>query len=284
MARLFDSAKSIAKIALQSRRPSILKDRRRRERPLLVMGNGPSLAEMAATQGEAWRGMDKIAVNFAASAPQYAELKPEYYILADPLLFTEGKIESVDAFWTDILRTSWPMTLLVPARQAGAAKRRVASNACISVRTYNPVGVGGWQWLQRLAYDKALGMPRPRNVLIPAIMAGIALGYKQIYLAGADHSWLKNISVNADNQVVSVFEHFYKESDHEARRVEQLATKSRLHEFLQSLAVAFGSYHDIARYAAGAGVEIVNATPGSYIDAFPRAPRLPLPPQSKNRD
>lgn len=270
MSSVSESLKSIAKIALQSRRPTILKDRCRRDKALLVMGNGPSLAGMVDNQADAWRSMDKMAVNFAASAPQFFTLKPEYYILADPLLFSEGKIESVDAFWTDILRTSWPMTMLVPARQLGAAKKRVAANGHISVRSYNPVGVTGWQWLQDLAYGSALGMPRPRNVLIPAIMAGIALGYNKIYLAGTDHSWLKNISVNADNQVVSTFEHFYKESEHEARRVEKLATKSRLHEFLESLAVAFGSYHAIARYAAKAGVEVVNATPGSYIDAFPR--------------
>lgn len=275
MARAFDSLKSIAKLALQSRRPTILRDRCRRDKPLLVMGNGPSLADMVADQADSWRRMDKLAVNFAASAPQFHELKPEYYILADPLLFTHGQVEAVDAFWTDILRASWPMTLLVPASQFKAAKRLVASNEHIAVRSYNPVGVTGWRWLEDRAFASAMGMPRPRNVLIPAIMAGIALGYTTIYLAGADHSWLKNISVNDSNQVVSTFEHFYTESEHEARRVEKLATKSRLHEFLQSLAIAFSGYHAIARFAAKAGVSIINVTPASYIDAFPRLPRLP---------
>lgn len=141
MARAFDSLKSIAKIALQSRRPTLLRDRRRRSRPLLVMGNGPSLASMVADQANAWRSMDKMAVNFAASAPQFHELKPEYYILADPLLFTHGQVEAVDTFWTDILRTSWPMTLLVPAARLKAAERLVASNPHIAVRSSNPVGI-----------------------------------------------------------------------------------------------------------------------------------------------
>lgn len=269
MSRAFDSIKSIAKIALQSRRPTLLKESCRRQKPLLVMGNGPSLADMAENRAF-WQDMDKMAVNFAASAPQFFTLKPEYYILADPLFFTSGQAQAVDAFWPDILRASWPMVLLVPAKHLKDAKRRVGANSCIAVRSYNPVGVSGWQWLERRAFASALGMPRPRNVLIPAIMAGIALGYTKIYLAGADHSWLKNIAVNDSNQVVSAFDHFYKESEHEAKRIEKLATDRPLHDFLDSLAIAFKSYHIIARFAAQSGVEVINATPGSYIDAFPR--------------
>ena len=115
-------------------------------------------------------------------------------------------------------------------------------------------------------------MPRPRNVLIPSIMAAIAMGFKEIYLTGADHSWMKTISVNDNNQVVSIQPHFYKDNDKELARVRTDYLHRPLHTILDSFRIAFASYHTIARFAATRGIRIVNSTPGSYIDAFPRAP------------
>ena len=37
--------------------------------------------------------------------------------------------------------------------------------------------------------------------LIPSIMLGIWLGYREIYLLGADHTWTKTLSVDDDNRV-----------------------------------------------------------------------------------
>ena len=44
-----------------------------------------------------------------------------------------------------------------------------------------------------------------------------------------------------------------------------------LHDILNSLTIAFRSYHQIAGYAAKIGAKITNCTPGSFIDAFPRS-------------
>ena len=62
-------------------------------------------------------------------------------------------------------------------------------------------------------------MPRPRNVLIPSIMLAINSGYRRVYVAGADHSWLKTLSVDDENRVVSIQPHFYKEKESEEERI-----------------------------------------------------------------
>ena len=141
-----------------------------------------------------------------------------------------------------------------------------------NVRTehFNPTGVEGFEWFTHMAYRAGLGMPRPRNVLIPAIMAGIAMGYKKINLLGADHSWLTTLSVDDDNTVVTVQPHFYKDNNEEKKRVKSVYADVRLHDILLSFHLAFKSYHAIARYAVGRGVEIVNSTENSFIDAFKR--------------
>ncbi|MDE6555354.1 MAG: hypothetical protein K2K55_00145, partial [Duncaniella sp.] len=78
---LASSAKSIGKMALLSRRPTI-SCRESIDRPLIIMGNGPSLAEVI--KSEAILKNDTMAVNFAANAPEYTSLAPDFYLLADP--------------------------------------------------------------------------------------------------------------------------------------------------------------------------------------------------------
>ena len=43
-----------------------------------------------------------------------------------------------------------------------------------------------------------------------------------------------------------------------------------LHDVLGSMTIAFRSYWAVKAYAESIGVKIINATPGSMIDAFER--------------
>ncbi|MEZ5049210.1 MAG: hypothetical protein R2766_06120 [Saprospiraceae bacterium] len=54
-------------------------------------------------------------------------------------------------------------------------------------------------------------MLRPHNVLIPALMNGINLGYKKIYLIGAVFYFYVQQIVNAINEVLINQKHFYDE-------------------------------------------------------------------------
>lgn len=260
------SLKSLAKIALQSGRQTVKSDDRGGRR-LIVMGNGPSLAQNIANDMQALRAADTLAVNFAANAPEFTEIAPDYYLLCDPHFFTSGASDpNVVRLWHNINGlVSWPMTLYIPVGTTAPV-----SNQNITVERFNPVGVEGFEWLERLAFSTGRGMPRPRNVLIPAIMTGILAGYKEIMIIGADHSWTKTLSVSDDNVVQSVQPHFYKDNSEERRRVTSVYANVKLHEIMLSFHLAFKSYHTIARYANRAGVRIINATPGSFIDAFPR--------------
>lgn len=98
------------------------------------------------------------------------------------------------------------------------------------------------------------------------------MGFKDIYIIGADHSWIKTLDVNENNEVVSIQPHFYKDNNEEHSRVASVYKNVRLHEILMSFHVAFKAYHQIAAYASAKGVNIYNSTPASYIDAFPRRP------------
>ncbi len=245
--------------------------RKHRGGRIFILGNGPSLREALENFSQELAGEPCMAVNFALNSPEITALCPAYYILADPHFFrAEGSDANVDRLWENLRGVCWKMRLYVPAKYASIARGRLGSGTQVGVQAFNAVGVEGFGSWTRMIYDLGLGMPRPRNVLIPSLMLAIREGFDEIVVLGADHSWMKTLGVTADNEVVSIQPHFYAEDSREEARVRHEYRGYRLHEIVESFAVAFKAYHQIAAYAGPMGIRIVNATPGSFIDAFPR--------------
>lgn len=267
--------KGIVKICLQSRKTSIKVDAANHNRTLIILANGPSLRQTIDCYGEQLAGCDTLAVNFAANAPEFRMLRPRYYVLADPHFFRATDDPNVRLLLDNLAAATWDMQLIIDRRYASLLHKAVSLPDNVKVKTLNAVGIDGFRSFEKFAFRKGLAMPRPRNVLIPSIMAGLWLGYRKIYLCGADHSWMRDLSVDNDNCVRSGMNHFYKESDKEVHRSATEYRAYRLHDIIYSYYIAFRSYHQIERFARSLGADIFNATPGSYIDAFRRA-ELPL--------
>ncbi|MCM1076026.1 MAG: hypothetical protein NC411_01540 [Bacteroides sp.] len=274
--RLGSSIKSLIKVALQSRPSKITQSTAAiAGRPIIIMGNGPSLAKVIATNPEGLASSVTMALNFAANADEFEILRPDFYLMADPHFFQGHETDPNVAKLYSRLDTlvHWPMTLYVPVGHT--ARKLGITNPNIMLETFNFTGAEGFRWLERSLYDHGLAMPRPRNVLVPAIMTAIRAGFKTIYLAGADHGWLTTLSVSDENEVVSIQPHFYKDNEDEKQRVTSVYRNVRLHEILLSFHLAFKSYHILEEYARRKGCTIYNSTPGSFIDAFPRR-KLPF--------
>lgn len=245
-----------------------------RTRPLIVMGNGPSLKPLLDDPRLYDGHADLLAVNFAAVHPSFQRLRPQWYVLMDPLFFSGQPLPNLQALQQALASVSWPMTLVVPRVQRRNVPAAIAANPHITIATINAVGIDGTALLSHLLYRLRLAMPRPRNVLIPALMAAMQAGYTHITIVGADHSWMRSLWVDDRNHVVSVQPHFYAEDSAEQKRVDSEYAGYRLHQIVQSFYVAFSAYHRIERYARSRGVTILNATPDSMIDAFQRTKNL----------
>lgn len=263
------SVKSIVKILLESRKCTVTRVAQADE-SLVIMGNGPSLKQTIEHEVNKLAEHPLMAVNYAIRSDEFFELKPQYYTMIDPAFFTgyeqEGNVRNL---WRSMIESvDWPMTIFVPAKANVPAD--VSTNKNLLIERINPIGVEGFAWLEDWAFRTGRGMPRPRNVLIGSLMVGLKLGYKKIYVVGADHTWTENLQVNERNELCAVENHFYKEgdSDHAARA--SIYRGVRMHQMMYSLYVAFKSYFAIERYARKSGVEIINATPHSFIDAFER--------------
>lgn len=234
------------------------------------MGNGPSLNNTITNHRDKLLSTPTLAVNFAANTPEFRELKPRFYVLADPHFFNATDNANVVKLIESLSSIDWEMILFMPFE---ARKSKFSlNNPSIKIEYFNFLAIEGYHWLENWAYKSGRGMPRPRNVLIPSIMIAMKMGFGNIFITGADHSWTKTLSVNENNEVVSIQPHFYKEDENEEKRIRVDYLKYPLHQIIYSFYVAFSAYHKIWRYAKHCGVNIYNATPQSFIDAFPRQP------------
>ena len=267
-----DTIASCIKVAIQSRPCSIPLKKIEGNRSLVIMGNGPSLRATIDRDFDYLMEHDLMVVNFAANAPDFFRLRPHYYMLADGHFFNGANRDpNVRKLWENLNNVSWEIAIFIPRRYRHfVAPLLMNAGKNISVGYFNLTPIEGFKKINRLFFDAAMGMPRPRNVMIPAIMTGIRLGYKKIYLCGADHTWTKTLDVDSENYVVTIQPHFYEDNEAEKKRVRETYKGIHLHDVLGSMSIAFRSYWEIADYAQSKGVSIINATPQSMIDAFPR--------------
>lgn len=258
---------SFIKIPIMSRRPSP-KSRDRKD-TIIIMGNGPSLRDAMEQDRDVLMAYPRLAVNLSALTPDFRDLRPDYYILADIAFFLKEKTGKVPQLWEALRSVDWQMTLFLPAtaRKMPEVKSLPAN---ITLKFYNLTPAEGFRFVMHPLYDSGLAMPRPRNVLIPSIISSMREGFRKIVLIGADHNWSKTLWVTERNRVVSVQPHFYKDDDAELRRAEEIFKNVHIHDVYENYAIAFRSYFNVKAYADRRGVEILNATPGSFIDAFPR--------------
>lgn len=260
--------KSLVKIVLQCRRCTV--PRSRRNEPLIVLANGPSLNDTIASHLDILKANDTMTVNFAPITDVFTEIRPKWHTMADPLFFAADAPENIHRLYDSLARVDWPLTLVVPRRYRKRIPAKVLDNSNITVSCFNFVGLEGYAWFERMVYGRRMGMPKPRNVLVPALMCGIWAGYDRLYVVGADHSWMQTIRVDENNHVISVQPHFYKDDKSEQQRVDTTYRNYRLHDIVHSFYTAFRSYHRVQDFASRRRVEIVNCTPESFIDAFAR--------------
>lgn len=263
---------SIVKILLQSKWNTSLPVSFSNPDELLILANGPSLNRTVQESADFIQEKTLLAVNFCVTSHIFEHLRPEIYLIADPLFWIVPE-KRIQLFKTMAQKTTWDMNLFMPARAWTNKEWQplLAGNPHIKVYTYNTTPIEGFQHFSNWIFRKGWGVPRPHNVLIPSIATGLRLPFKKVYLAGADHSWLPEITVTDDNVVLMHQKHFYDRNNSQAATVTQENLGSaRLYTILYHMYVAFKSYFILEAYARRLGKEIINITPGSYIDAFKR--------------
>jgi hypothetical protein len=276
--KLGQTIESIVRILLLSRLVAKFDVKKKTSDAVIIMGNGPSLLQDITEYKEFLAGKDLVCVNHFPKTELYQQLQPATFVTAAPDLWLDHIDEkfvkqSRQLFEQIFLKTSWPLAFFIPfeAKKHKRWQKQLKGNKNITINYYNNTPIEGWDSFKNTCFNFRLGMPRPHNVMIPSIMISIALQYKKIFLLGADHSWLSEISVTEKNEVLINQKHFYDMDSSVGQPLDKRGIGKRtLPELLHKFTTAFSSYFEIERYTSFKNVRVFNATRKSFIDAFER--------------
>ncbi len=283
----FYSILSFLKILIQSRRGTRIKwEEYKSGDDIIILGNGPSLTRFLASGYLTRNNTDTLCVNFFARTEEYQKVKPKFYVITSPEYFVGEEKESWrqdrNLTFTKIAEdTNWQMALLVPvlARKNRVWDKEIRKNQKVTISYFNTTPIEGFKSLNYFWYGLRLGMPRPHNVLIPSIFIALHAKYKRIFLVGADHNWTREMMVTNDNRVLLSQKHFYDDQQDNSENKNSSTPKPmykggsgeerKIHEVLTKFVYAFQAYWEIKEYVEKRKAsEIINITPGSFIDAF----------------
>lgn len=83
--QLWQTSLSVVKILLQSKWRTHLPSSFSNPEELLILANGPSLNRTVRETPDFVQGKTLLAVNFCVTSPMFEQLRPEIYLIADPL-------------------------------------------------------------------------------------------------------------------------------------------------------------------------------------------------------
>jgi hypothetical protein len=261
-------------------KPTILVLKNQENKKLIVLGNGPSLKDVITNNINIFIDKDSICCNEFAQSDYYEIIKPKYYVFTDPAYWRISDIQKVKddlhhTFNSIKEKTNWPIILLINI--AGSKWNHFMElekvNSNIKIIYFYNNNVEASKKIRYSLYKKNRAMPLLYNVLGVSVYLGLTLGYRKIFLLGADHSWLKDLIVKDDNILYMRNRHFYDKEEAPANPMyvdSHCQRTFRMHEILTALSCTFKGYLELEDYSKFLNSKILNATKGSFIDAFER--------------
>ena len=245
---------------------------RKKNNRLCILGNGPSFS-LVEKHLEELNNVDFLAVNQSINTELFFKLKPKMFVIVDMIYWMHPDSEFVVKTYENAKRIDWNIEIFLPFNFPSYMKRELESNSFITVCRYANNSwepeLKGAQQLKWWLYKKGLVSPNGSNVSLAAIYTAILNGYKNIYLFGVEHSWMRDVRVNAQNEVVLIDRHYYGDTEHVW--VDYEGKPIHLIDFLSSQLCTFTMHMNLRRFADYLGdVKIINCTEGSYIDAYER--------------
>lgn len=245
------------------------------DREFSLLCNGPSLKDVLPRVGD-MHNQDFGVVNFFGSFKEFKIVKPKVYCLCDPMFFMDIPENSKLAQVKEIFQildndVDWDMKLIIPVYYKKLFKEFAKiSNPHIDICCANLLAYPLSDKLNFWLYKKNWSCPAPQTVAIPVIYAAINMGYKTIRLYGVDHTFMKGMCVNDNNELCMTFEHFYDDKVELKPVVTPLGKHPTIAEELQTIVNIFDSHQRLERYSKHMGCKIWNHTRGSFIDAYER--------------
>lgn len=229
-----------------------------------LFGNGPSLNNFLEMNSDFLLDKNVFAVNFFCNTKYFHLIKPNFYVLLDPLFFSKiqesSEEQNFNMFRTAIESVNWSMIIFIPAQFKNTDLVKSIQNKNIQWIQINTTPLDGIKIIRHSLFNLDLGMPFPQTVINAAIFIAIRLKFSKIHLHGTEQSWLKGMYVDYNNQVKTELDHFYNAKiDIKAPSLSNL--------LLTQYKVFFG-HEELQCYAVDSNVIILNHVKESYIDSY----------------
>jgi hypothetical protein len=250
-------------------------------RTAFILANGPSLngllKKIEATP-DLYKKVDYFVVNDFACDSRFELIKPQYYVLSDPLFFLDTiyaeRGHKTDEAIAD--KVYWPMVLFIPYKYRNSIYlNSIRQNKNVKIVHFHSIHYAGLDRWTNWFYKRGLGNGEYGTVALNQIYSALMLGYKQIELYGVDHTFFSNIVVNENNVLCTKSEHFFsQETELKPMRLHYYNDNPNrtytMAEFLSEKAEIFRGHMVMNSFAKSLGAIIINKTSNSMIDAYPR--------------
>ena len=244
---------------------------------LVIIGNGPSLNDTIHYHLTKAEKFDWMVVNNFCNTDLFHQIKPKFYVIADPSNL--GKLENLSdllreetiKFTEGIKSATWKMSLILPDFAIdGYLVQQVKLTKNIDIFYYNT---------KNFAKNKSkfsdlennLIAPPAQTVLNTCVYLGLVLNFKKIYIHGMDMSWHEDLELDQKTNILYIKDrHFYGTKRRPAILDVNGVKSAKVHEYLMCSVRALESFWQLREYADYKKVQIINMSPHSWVDAFDR--------------
>ena len=244
----------------------------------VILGNGPSLKESLQSKKnyEFIISKPKFCVNSFPISNEFFKLKPEFLVFMDPFYWAKNLSEpyksEIIKIKENIKKADWDITIIMPKYAEKWNFFIDISSKKILVKYINTNTSNESDFNKKVILFKTnQAMPQVQNVLIACLYVGINIGFKNLYIFGADHSWHENLMID-ENNILNIKDlHFYDNTDIKYNKAYSEADLSKIFNmcsFFEALSKKFYGYMELEKYSKLLGSKIFNASAKSYIDAF----------------
>ncbi len=230
------------------------------KRTLSIVLNGPSVNRTIKYLDS--KETDIMMVNGAPITPLYKELNPKYMCFCDAAF--AKKSNRTLKIRRELLQSKEKPMIFLPHYLKG---QNIYSGGCLNVKfVFSPHVTSQYNVYSHRLMRMNLMAPSYNNVAIMCLHVGIQLGYKKIYLYGADENFVRDIVVDKNNRVMRIDRHYYGE---------EKICENRMHGFdmeimMYMMYMIFKGLKQLKRYAQEENVRIMNMSDDSWIDCFER--------------
>lgn len=242
---------------------------------LYILGNGPSFSESLPVFKSKLISNDCIAVNNFCNTELFKEIKPTFYVIADPANLgnltglSEWLQKETETIANSLSSVTWNMCLIVPDFAKDGFLVKAIKNPNVKIFFFNTINAPKNNrlfdnWAENLI------APPAQTVLNVCVYLGIVLNYNEINILGMDMSWHEDLELDQrNNKLFIIDKHFYGVKKRLAVHCDGIQN-AKVHEYLQWSAIALQSFWDLKAFADYKGVKIYNCSHHSWVDAFER--------------